>query len=96
MIRDSKKVIDLSLLGDSDKVENITVQDWFESLIEAGVDPDEEHIVLSEVHKEGGESVVTEVFQGPLLECLVEASKVDGFVHVMPMCRYPEVSRSLN
>lgn len=96
MIRDSKKVIDLSLLDDGEQVENITVEDWYNSLIEAGVDPEEEHIVLSEVHKDGESSVVKEVHRGPLLECLVAASKAEGFIHVMPMCRYPEVSRSLN
>ena len=96
MIRDSKQVIDLSLLDNSEQVENITVEDWYNSLIEVGVDPDEEHIVLSEVHREGEKSVVREVHRGPLLECLVEASKVEGFIHVMPMCRYPEVSKELN
>ncbi len=96
MIRDSKKVIDLSLVENAEKVENITVGDWYDSLIEVGVDPDEEHIVLVEVHSEDGKSVVNEVARGPLMECLVEASKADGFVHVMPMCRYPEVSKELN
>lgn len=95
MIRDNKKVIDLTLF-ETNEVENVTVQKWWDSLVEAGVDPDEHHVAVTEIHSEDGSAVVQELAQGNLMECIVAASKVDTYVHIFPMSRYAEVSKELN
>ena len=95
MVQDDKMVIDLTVLSTA-SVQEVTVQEWWDELVDSGVDPEEDHIAVTDVHIEENEVVVRELARGNLMECLVAASKVETFVRVLPMSRYDEVARELN
>lgn len=88
-------IIDLTVLTTT-QVHEVSVQEWWDTLVDEGIDPDEDHIALVDIESGEGKALVQEIARGNLMECIIAASKTDQFTHIMPLERYYEVSGGTN
>ncbi len=75
--------------------ENRTVQDWWDYLVEEGVDPEEEHVAAEVVYKDEGYSQLKVLKKGNLMECLIAASYSEGETKIMTLQDFAETVNKL-